>query len=244
MTALDRYVFDCRGWVLFPDVLDAATVASLRAGIEAQGLGRPGPDVAQQRFGEQGEMLRWCRGVRDLIDHPLALDALRQLVGPAPRLDHAYGIMMRPGTAGLGLHGPVAPFDPAQFYVHRGGRMWNGMVAMAWALTDGEPGDGGFGCISGSHRADEPLPAGAERLVTEVPQRAGSLLVFTEALFHATVPWRGRGDRIALLYKYCPASTAYARSPWAPPDVLALLTPRQRRLLEPPAVEGRPEVYS
>jgi len=235
---LDRYTFDCRGWALFEDVLPAGEVDELRAAIAARNLPRAGPSVAQQRFGEHGDLLRWHARFRALLDHPLVLDALRQLVGPTARLDHSYGIMMRPGTAGLGLHGPVQPFDPSQFYVHRGGQMWNGMVTFSWALADGRPGDGGFGCISGSHRAEEPVPAGAERLVEEVPQRAGSLVVFTEALFHCTVPWKGSADRYSLLYKYCPGNSAWARRPPAPPDVVELLSPSQRVLVEPPAVEG------
>jgi hypothetical protein len=238
LTPLDRYAFDCHGWLLLEDVLDRTTVESLRQAIARQDLREPGDSVWDQRFGEHGDLLRWDAAFRALLDHPLVLDALRHLVGPTARLDHSYGIMMRPGTAGLGLHGPQLPFDPSQFYVHRGGRMWNGMVAFSWALTDAQPGDGGFGCIPGSHRAEEPVPDGAERLVVEVPQRAGSLLVFTEALFHCTVPWRGRDVRYSLLYKYCPGNSAWARRPPAPPDVLPLLTDRQRALVGPPSVEG------
>ena len=240
LTPLDRYTFDCRGWLRFDDVLDAATVAGLRQVIAGQRLAPPEDTVAGQRFGEHGDLLRWDARLRALLDHPLVLATLHDLVGPTARLDHSYGIMMRPGTAGLGLHGPQQPFDPSQFYVHRGGRMWNGMVAFAWALTDAEPGDGGFGCIPGSHRADEPVPAGAESLVVEVPQRAGSLLVFTEALFHCTVPWRGRDVRYSVLYKYCPGNSAWARRPPAPPEVVELLTDRQRALVAPPSVEAHP----
>lgn len=237
-SALHRYLFDCRGWVLFEDVLDGGDVAALRDAIAAQDLPRAGVSVTQQRFGEHGDLLRWHAGFRDLVDHPLVLDALRHLVGPTARLDHSYGIVMRPGTSGLGLHGPVPPFDPSQFYVYRGGQMWNGMVAFSWALTDAAPGQGGFGCLSGSHRAEEPLPPGAERLVEEVPQRRGSLVVFTEALFHCTVPWAGTEDRFSLLYKFCPGNSAWARRAPAPPDVVELLSARQRVLVEPPAVEG------
>lgn len=223
----------------FDDVLTAGEVAGLRSAIAAEGLAAPGETVWDQRFGEHGDLLRWDPGFRALLDHPLVLEVLGALVGPSARLDHSYGIMMRPGTAGLGLHGPVQPFDPSQFYAYRGGRMWNGMVACSWALTSSSgPGDGGFGCISGSHRAEEPVPAGAGALVEEVPQRAGSLLVFTEALWHCTVPWNGAGDRYSLLYKYCPGNSAWARRPPVTPDVLPLLTDRQRRLVQPPSVEG------
>ena len=83
-------------------------------------------------------------------------------------------------------------------------------------------------------------PAGAEALVVEVPQRAGSLLVFTEAMFHCTVPWRGRDVRYTLLYKYCPGNSAWALRPPAPPGVVDLLTDRQRALVAPPSVEAHP----
>jgi len=236
----DRYAFDCRGWVVFEDVLSTREVAELRAAIAAQGLPLPGPAVDRQRFGEHGDLRRWHAGFRSLIDHPAVVDALGDLVGPSARLDHSYGIMMRPGTSGLGLHGPQQPFDPSQFYAYRGGRMWNGMVACSWALTDARPGDGGFGCISGSHRAEEPLPAGAEQLVESVPVRAGSLLVFTEALFHCTIPWAGAEDRCNVLFKYCPGNSAWDSRLPVPGDVLPLLTPRQRLLAAAPSVHGHP----
>lgn len=238
--ALDRYTFDVRGYLLFEDVLAPSTVAELRDAVAARGLPPPGPSVESQRFGWNGDLLRWHRGFRNLVDHPLVLAVLSDLVGPHVRLDHAYGIAMSPGTSGLGLHGPVRPFDPAQYYVHRGGAMRSGLVAFSWSLTGGTPGQGGFGCIPGSHRADEPLPVGADALVQEVPQPPGSLLVFTEALVHCTLPWRGDGTRLALLYKYSPGSSAWSGAVVAPPDVVGVLTERQRRLVEPPYVGGRP----
>ena len=149
-------------------------------------------------------MFSWDPAFCDLLDHPLAIAVLEEFIGPYVRLDHAYGIAMRPGTSGLGLHGPAEPFDSSQYYVHRMGVIRNGLVSLSWSLSDGLPGDGGFGCIPGSHRASTPLPPGAESLVVEVPQSAGSLLVFTEALMHCTVPWQGASTRHALLYKYAP----------------------------------------
>ena len=89
--------------------------------------------------------------------------------------------------------------------------MYNGLVAVQWALVDHRPGDGGFGCIAGSHKSSfvttpEETPAD---LVTEVPMAAGDLVVFTEALTHCTIPWRGAADRLSLLYKYAPGHLAW-----------------------------------
>jgi hypothetical protein len=239
LSPLDRYTFDLRGYLLFERVLDEATVAGLRAVIDRQGLPPADETIQGQRFGNDGRMFAWDRSFSDLIDHPLAVAAVVELIGPYVRLDHAYGITMSPGTSGLGLHGPAEPFDASQYYVHRMGAIRNGLLTLSWSLSDSGPGDGGFGCIPGSHRASEPLPAGAESLLVEVPQPAGSLLVFTEALMHCTVPWRGAGTRWALLYKYSPGSTAWGPGPAASAELVSSMSPRQQRFFQPPSVGGR-----
>lgn len=238
---LDRYTFDTRGYLLYTAVLGPKQVRLLREVIDAQGLPEPGPTVAEQRFGSQATMLGWHQAFRDLIDHRVVQAVLSEFIGPYVRLDHAYGIMMKPRTSGLGLHGPAQPFDPSQFYVYRSGAIRTGLLSFAWALSDGRPGDGGFGCIPGSHRAEEPIPVGAETLVTEVPQPVGSLLVFTEALAHCTIPWMGAATRWTLLYKYSPGNSAWdpATAFTAAPEILQLMTAGQRRLVEAPYVGGR-----
>lgn len=239
LSDLDRYRFDLQGYLLIEEVLDGPTVARLRAAIDAAGLPEADETIGRQRFGQRGALFEWDAGFADLVDHPLALAVLADLIGPYVRLDHAYGITMRPGTSGLGVHGPAEPFDPAQYYVHRMGHMRSGLLTLSWSLSDGGAGDGGFGCVPGSHRAGEPVPAGVDQLVVEVPQPAGSLLVFTEALVHCTVAWRGAGTRWAVLYKYSPGSSAWDGNPAAAPEVVATMTARQQRFFEPPSVGGR-----
>lgn len=236
---LDRYTFDLRGYILFEDALNARTTARLRSIIDAQRLPPADGTIERQRFGQNGDLFAWDPAFSELIDHPIALAALATLIGPYVRLDHAYGITMRPGTSGLGLHGPAEPFDASQYYVHRMGAMRSGLLTLSWALVDSGVGDGGFGCIPGSHRASEPLPAGAQSLLAEIPQPAGSLLVFTEALMHCTLPWRGADTRWVLMYKYSPGSTSWGAAPAAPPAVVASMTERQRRFFQPPSVGGR-----
>ncbi len=65
------------------------------------------------------------------------------MLGPASRLDHAYGIVMREGTEGLQLHGGRTPYDPAQYYHYRNGKMDCGLTVVTWALSDAPPGAGG-----------------------------------------------------------------------------------------------------
>ncbi len=113
------------------------TVERLRSVIDAQGLPAPDETIERQRFGQGGRLFSWDPAFCDLLDHPLAIAVLEELIGPYVRLDHAYGIAMRPGTSGLGLHGPAEPFDASQYYVYRMGAMRNGLLSLSWSLSDG-----------------------------------------------------------------------------------------------------------
>ena len=133
----------------------------------------PAPALDTQRFVGflDGEQV-----FRDLLDHEAILEPILEMCGPKARLDHAYGIVMSPGTGGLGLHGGGTPHDPAQFYEVRGNHMYNGLVAVQWALVDHNRGDGGFCCVPGSHRANFPRPSGhPASWVVEVPMMAGDV---------------------------------------------------------------------
>jgi ectoine hydroxylase-related dioxygenase (phytanoyl-CoA dioxygenase family) len=144
---------------------------------------------------------------------------------------------MAPGTSGLGLHGGGTPFDPSQYYVHRGGRMYNGLTTVTWSLVDSAPGQGGFGCIPGSHKADEQLPPEIPAdWVREVPLGAGSVLIFTEALTHCTIPWTAPHERRAVLFKYAPGHLAWGQWKEPPRALWRSLSGQQKHLFQPPAV--------
>ena len=102
---IDRYAFNTRGYLLYTDVLPARQIRLLRQAIDTQHL-EPGQSIGEQRFGAQATMFGWHQAFRDLIDHRVVQAVLNEFIGPSVRLDHAYGIMMRPRTSGLGLHGP------------------------------------------------------------------------------------------------------------------------------------------
>ncbi len=236
MTDAERYSFDLQGFMVRRGALTRSEVRLLRLAVVELGLGRAGESIQSQRF--NGHLGRDA-AFRDLLDHPAVLEVVLELCGPNARLDHAYGIIMAPGSAGLGLHGGGTPHDPAQYYRVEGGRMFNGLLAVQWALVDHRPGDGGFGCVPGSHKANFALPRDHDpALVAEVPMAAGDFVVFSEALTHCTIPWRGAGERLSLLYKYSPGHLAWGRGYEDFRSLAPVLTDRQRRLLQIPAVDG------
>jgi hypothetical protein len=167
MDELDRYSFDTAGYVVMDDVLTASQVGCMTDILEERGV-TGGRSVDEQRFAWHGELLTWDRSFRDLIDHPVVLDALATFIGPQVRLDNVYGVVVEPGSVGLGLHGPAQPYDPAQYYRHEGGITRCGMLGFGWALNNTPPDGGGFGCIPGSHHISTPPPPDADDLVQPV----------------------------------------------------------------------------
>ncbi|MGH2355875.1 MAG: phytanoyl-CoA dioxygenase family protein [Chloroflexota bacterium] len=242
----ERYLFDLQGFLVLPGVLPLGEVQALNDLIDQQGLPDPGEDVRSQRF---GGFLRWGQPFRDLLDHPRTLPYLKELLDPGVRLDHCYGIYMRQGSSGLSLHGGGTPYDRPEYYHFRNGQMYNGLTVVTWALVDVPPGQGGFACIPGSHKANYPCPRPIRAFernpgcVIQVPMRAGDVLIFTEALTHGTQPWTAPHHRRALLYKYAPGHMAWGSgyANW-PAELKEQLTPDQRLLLEPPYHSRRKNV--
>ena len=189
-------------------------------------LGLPRPSATLARASASAATSPRDQAFRDLLDHPAMLEPMLEMCGPKVRLDHTYGITMAPGSGGLGLHGGGDPHDPAQFYEVRGGRMYNGLVAVQWALVDHRRGDGGFGCIPGSHkavvRAAPAARSGAGRRGADERRRRAS--IFTEALTHCTIPWRGPDRPADPAVQVLPRPLAVEprrqrrRAPGSPPD--------------------------
>ncbi|MEZ4868301.1 MAG: phytanoyl-CoA dioxygenase family protein [Caldilineaceae bacterium] len=245
MNAVETYLFDVQGYLILPDVLSATEVATLNRLIDAQHLPEPGATTTSARF---GNYLTWGQPFCDLLDHPALMPYLKVILGDGFRLDHYYGIYMRQGTERLNLHGGNTPYDPPEYYHFRNGQMYNGLVVVAWNLADTGPDSGGFCCIPGSHKANYPCPpeireAHIDSGCVVIPAaRAGSVVIFTEALTHGTAPWTAHHQRRSLLYKYSPAQQSWSKTHIQPPAGVPL-TDRQRLLFEPPYFHQRQSLF-
>ncbi|HUF99016.1 MAG TPA: phytanoyl-CoA dioxygenase family protein [Ilumatobacter sp.] len=237
LTAHERYFFDLYGYVVRYGALTDDELDDLLGAVARLNVPPPGNDLGSQRF---VGFLEREQPFRDLLDHEAILGPILEMCGPKARLDHAYGITMTAGTGGLGLHGGGTPHDPAQFYEVRGNQMYNGLVAVQWALVDHARGEGGFLCVPGSHRANFGRPEGhPANWAVEIPLQAGDVVIFTEALTHGTSPWRAEHDRLSMLYKYAPGHSTWGTQYQTTLASLAaggLLTDRQRKLMQIPAV--------
>ena len=123
-------------------------------------------------------------------------------------------------------------------YFCKEGRMWNNLIAVCYQLADINPGDGGFVCVPGSHKANFECPIGVRRMEKDmgwfkhIPMKTGSAVIFTEALTHGTVPWKADFERRLLRYLYAPALHTGSAGNFA--EIDAELTPLQRLIVQPP----------
>lgn len=252
MTHEQRYLFDLQGFLVVDDVLTGGEVAELNAALDALDLWEEGKRRGSEHVNEFkmhiGPVLEWGEAFRRLIDHAGIVPYLRELLGEGLRLDHEYGIFMREGAPELRLHGGATPYDPAQYYHFRNERMYCGLTVVSYALADAGPGDGGFCCIPGSHKSNVACPPAFKSMertgpwLAHVPQKAGSALIFTEALTHGTLPWKAAHERRSLLFKYSPGHQSWAKRYLTGPS-LEGFTDVQQRLLEPPYHGRREAVF-
>lgn len=256
-----RFLFDLNGYLVIEDVLTPGEIARANEAIDAHqhlivkrkpGLARTSSRL-QASEGKGGFTQNplgfarpWCMPFRELLTHGLAVDVCNEILGAGFRLDHGpLLIEMHHGTEGHWMHGGQT-FDPVRYHRFENGKLRCGLTVATWQLTDVNLGDGGFACIPASHNSHYRAPQGvvsAERdlgLIKNIPLRAGSLLIFNEALMHGTLPWTPE-DRVrrSILFKYSPGFLAWARPMDCP---IADPTPEEIALFEPPRRTGRTSI--
>ncbi|QHT61232.1 phytanoyl-CoA dioxygenase family protein [Paenibacillus lycopersici] len=234
MDEKEKYLFDLQGFIVIRDVLTTEQLAKLNKAIDEQA------GIAPE---ERRSFMYWEeQAFRDLIDDPNTEPYLTEILGEEYRLDHEYSIIHQKGAPPLGLHGGGVPYDPGQYYTFQDGKMYSGLTVVSYALTDIGPDDGGFCCIPGSHKSNYRTPAEYKHYseigpVVHIPQKAGDVLIFSEALTHGTFAWQAAHERRSLLYKYSPAMIS-----WAPfnrsQELLDMLTDRQKAIVQTPSSLG------
>ena len=253
------FAFETWGFFAVEGALTPAQVAELKAAAAERG-----PELYAMRP-ETGGF--WSQAYVDLLDLPVISPLLDELYGgpqsngmPAFRIDHinvhTHGAFNK-DLAGGRIHGanerlldPQRPHELHKIYFGRNqtGAYENGLVTVAYELEDTVCNDGGFGCLAGSHKtpfhcpeAWRDLANGVHPMITRVPARPGTAIVFTEALHHVTLPWTASSTRTTLFYKYTPRGES-----WTGPerffqpggaDGWRGIDDRKRAILTPPSDE-------
>ena len=242
MTEEEKFKFDLEGYLVIKGVLTQEALAELNA-IADERFPHSHPDSYNE-----GTVSAWGEPYKRLIDHPRIVPYLVELIEPKFRLDHDYCIFMSEGDTRRGLHGgPGHGGD--HWYAYRDGVMRNGLTVVTYFLTDVPDGAGGFACVPGSHKTNfkDSLPEDVRSFdrvphyVIQPTAAAGDVLLFTEALMHGTMPWRAKHERRALLYKYSPGHSTWAKE-YYDLSLYGDLTEQQKRIMSTPAIQERAPV--
>ena len=260
MTDDEKYLFDLMGYLVIENALTVEEVACCNAAIDHHidqlkerdnSLAGGSKALAGTAYRKDlGGMLAWerpwCEPFRELLVHPSTKPFLDVILGEGYRLDHGPGLIaMEERTEGGMLHGGgVERPNFSEAYFFKDGRIYCGLTVVEFILADEGPGDGGLAIIPGSHKADLPCPHSMksyekyQQYVAEVQAKAGDAVIFTETLTHGTLPWKGKHQRRALLYKFSPAFQAYSAGAHniSYPDYIEDMTPEQRAVMEAPHI--------
>lgn len=246
MTLEQKFIFDVQGYIVLENVLSGERMERMRKDMSDHGIVAPANDPNQSRF---SDFFQWGKDWTDLIDEERVLPFLEEMLGPYFRLDHWYGMAMSADgvQGGEGLHHEANMFHHGCYYVTHREKMHNGLIVVSYALTDIEPGKGGFACIPGSHKALYPVPGhwyalDGNPMVRQVPQKAGDVLIFTESLTHGTYPWTStKNERRSILLKYSPQYMHWGK-PGAERENIPGLNERQKLILEDAYIWQREKV--
>jgi hypothetical protein len=236
MTRDEIYEFDLNGYIVYRNILSAEAVGRMNRIIDKDQAEKGAENSFHFPF---MDMDPEC--FLGLMAHPRTLQIIRVMVGDWLRLDHAYAIQMtRETEAKENLHGGPRADQGEHQYQWLDGKMYNGLIVVMYALADVNPGDGGFICVPGSHKANlVHRPPVTSHLVVNPSLRAGDMLIFTEALVHGTRRWQGEHRRRSLLYKYSPGYSTWADYERMRRYCDLAKNDLQRDLLRPPHVGQR-----
>ncbi|MEM7028565.1 MAG: phytanoyl-CoA dioxygenase family protein [Chloroflexota bacterium] len=181
-----------------------------------------------------------------LIDHPSTFGVIVDLLGPYLQLMGTVIYVRYPsGNMPFDWHTDGGP-SLSEFRVEPDSRPLN--FKIQYFLTDiPEENRANFCFVPGSHRHAFPKdgfakgewPKDGVQLVAE----AGDAVIFNYSLWHAVAPNEGQDVRRSVTFRY---GQLWSR-PWdyekAPPEVLARMTPRQRRLMGDIGSNSGPGAY-
>lgn len=232
MTDEQKFMFDLKGWILLPSVLSAAEIASL-----AKHLRTVANNPALLPPHERNSYAGPCQ---ELLDHPAIVPVLREIIADDVndaygfRCDATFSAIRPPGwTTNDGPHNGGPLMGPTHNYQFIQGRILSPAVRVVWELTPVEKGKGGTLFMSGSHKANYNIPGHHMRIddplfeTYECP--AGSVVIFSENVCHASAPWLADHPRLAIFNHYMHHGMRFHREP-PPPAAIETMPPKRRTL--------------
>ena len=223
---LDRLDHD--GYVILEGVLSAQEIDALVAALEPFERDKP---MGRNDFeGERSQRVYALAAKHEvfmqLAEHPAIMAILEQRLLKNWLLSTLQSIRLHPGETAQAWH-----TDDMFYIVPRPSPLL--AISTIWAIEPFTAENGATQVIPGSHRWGAENPGEHEQTAVAAVMPAGSVLVFSAALWHRGGANRSTGTRLCISPQYC--------QPWlrpqesqlliAPPDVAARYSDRARSML-------------
>ncbi len=166
------------------------------------------PDDKNRRLDRLPKRHRWFR---DILEHPIALEMTRQILGPTllneSYLVHSYGAnLTRPGGGQQFIH-----LDRAMAFKDQTKPLQSRFI---WCLDEFVEENGATRVVPGSHLWNERIDMSGATFYQTVPAEAppGSVIIYSDMLLHGTGANVSQDkERAGLIVGYCP--------PWCRPMI-------------------------
>jgi hypothetical protein len=168
MNDAQRAEFAANGYIVVPNCLSAAQLEELNAVYDAHmvdgkfAMGRDSREVTDRHGNTYTGHRLWSKAYRDLIDNPVMLPILREILGDpawlhaAPSLPTELRPRIRLDHDNIHYRAPPAEGATSKLgNLHGGPSSWH--VTAVYELKTVGPGDGGFGACPGSHTPEGRL---------------------------------------------------------------------------------------
>ena len=198
------FEFDRKGWMLLPGLLSESELPPLR---------EHAAEVAAKQKDDRSLVFR--DPLSNLLDHPAIVDVLRTLIANdyaedayGFRCDSSFAMRRLAGSAGpTPPHGGRVDFWPMPYYGVAEGRPFSWSLRVVWELNPVEHRKGGTLLLTGSHKSNfrvpDALKAEDHPAFDTYSCPAGSAVIFTEALCHASATWTDtQHERLCVLSHY------------------------------------------
>lgn len=168
------------GYTVIEDVLDKASVDTMRAFVEEQAFTIGVESHHRGKARHLANLVTLKPMFLPVIDHPAVLPYVEALMGKHIILGSLSARIVRAGEPKQTLHSDV-PIE-----MHRYGEQMPLMMNSVWALSDLNPQNGGTCLVPGSHQSHLSEPPKGLKLPHEVQPtlRAGSVVIFHGQTWH------------------------------------------------------------
>jgi ectoine hydroxylase-related dioxygenase (phytanoyl-CoA dioxygenase family) len=166
---------------------------------------------------------------RELIQHPVAVEMVRAVIGHDFLISNFTANIARPGSKSMALHSDQSLVVPAPWL-----QPWS--CNIIWCLTDVSFENGATLFVPGSHRwrTRADVPADADKRLVPFEAKAGSVIVMEGRMWHTSGANITKDQERALLFGYYSVPFLRQQVNWnvgLSAETQAMLSPQMREWL-------------